>query len=224
MDYSFQITFTDIDRMIFNSYCMVAESVAKFVGRHCEVVVHSLEELDHSAVKVINGNISGRCTGAPLTNLCFDMIKDSQHTNADIIGPYYSLSIGGKTIRSITTIIRGENNRIIGLLCFNMDLSCPFDSLMQEYLAYSDANPAAVSEIYPHSVEELIHHMLNEAVASANELKGVSPLDKNLTAIQTMMEKGLFSFKGAVDIVAHELGISRTTVYNYLRDPRINQD
>ncbi len=216
------VTFTKADRMIFHAYCCTADAVAKLVGRHCEVVVHSLEDPEHSAVKVVNGSISGRSVGAPLTNLCFDLIRDSEKTGTDILGPYYSLSTEGKTIRSITTIIRGENGRIIGLLCFNMDLSCPFDGLMQEYMAGVDPQAVAVSEIYPKTVEDLIHHMLNEAVSAANELKGVSPLEKNLAAIQAMTEKGLFNFKGAVDIVAHELGISRTTVYNYLRDSRLN--
>lgn len=219
-----QVEFTSSDRKIFDAYCVMADAIAKLVGSHCEVVVHSLEDPQHSAVKIVNGNISGRSVGAPLTNLCFDLIRDSEKTGSDVIGPYYSLSKGGKTIRSVTTIIRGDHNRIIGLICFNMDLSCSFDNLMKEYLGCgSDVSQPYPFEIYPHTVEELVEHMLREAVETANARKG-SPLERNLTAIQIMMDKGLFNFKGAVDIVAHELGISRTTVYNYLRDPRTSAE
>ena len=210
------LVFSETDHVIFRAYCNIAEAVAKLIGKHCEVVVHSLEDPRHSAVKVINGNISGRAVGAPLTNLCFDLIKDSEESGSDILGPYYSIKTEGKTIRSITAIIRGKNDRVIGLICFNMDLSCPFDSMMNEYLPQT----LDIAEIYPQTVEELIHHMLNDAMIHANELKNVSPLEKNVASIQIMIEKGLFNFKGAVDIVAHELGISRTTVYNYLREAK----
>lgn len=221
MDYEFQTEFTKTDHFIFDLHCQLAEAVAKLVGSHCEVVVHSLEDVNHSILKIVNNHVSGRPVGGPLTNLCFDLIKDSEKTGIDVIGPYYSLSTAGKTIRSLTTIIRGEHNRPIGLLCFNMDLSVPFDSLMREYLGDEKLKPFAVTEIYPRSLEELIHYMLEEAVNAANELKGASAAEKNTTAIQIMAKKGVFRFKGAIDIVSQELGVSRTTVYNYLREARI---
>ncbi len=210
------IRFTETGRLIFHRYCGMADAVAALIGRHCEVVVHSLEDPEHSAVKVINGDVSGRSVGAPLTNLCFELMKDSEQNGTDILGPYYSVKAEAKTIRSTTAIIRGENERIIGLICFNMDLSCPFGSIMQQYRPHTPN----IAEVYPQTAEELIRHMLDEAILRAGERKGASALEKNLAAIEIMIEKGLFNFKGAVDIVARELGISRASVYNYLRESR----
>lgn len=213
-----QTSFSQLDHTLLNTYCSTADAVAALVGSHCEVVVHSLEDLNHSVIKVINGSISGRSVGAPLTNLAFDFVQTSERTGVNCFGPYYSLSVDGKKIRSVTNIIRGENNRIIGLICFNMDLSVPFYEVMQQYII-GEAEPSTeIHEIFPHTVEELINHMLDEAIvfSSANPAAPVS--ERNASAIRFLTGKGVFQIKNAVDIVAHGLGISRTSVYNYLRE------
>ena len=212
--------FSDADRKVIERHFNLADAVARLIGSHCEVVLHSLERPDRSVVKIVNGHISGRSVGAPLTNLCFDILRNADTSQSDIIGPYYSLGKNGATTRSVTCIIRGAEGHPIGLICFNMDLSCSFDGMIREYAFRPDRVDVDISEIYPQTVEELINHMLTGAIASANEMKGVSPQEKNIATVQMLMDKGVFNFKGAVDIVAHELGISRTSVYNYMRDPR----
>lgn len=188
------------------------------VGNHCEVVVHSLEDIDHSVIKVINGALSGRTVGAPLTNLAFDFVQTSEKTGTNCFGPYYSLSVDGKKIRSITNIIRGENNRIIGLICFNMDLSVPFYEIMQQYVIGETEPSTEIHEIFPHTVEELINHMLDEAISFSSANPSASVSERNAAAIRFLTGKGVFQIKNAVDIVARGLGISRTSVYNYLRE------
>lgn len=217
MDYSMQVEFSEQDRMILRHYFVVADAIALAVGKHCEVVIHSLEDLNHSVVKLVNGYISGRSVGAPITNIYFKILKDIDKTHEDFIGPYCTKGINGHTIRSITSIIRGAAGNPIGLMCMNMDLSVPFSDLMKEYAEESSKHDDAGYEIYPNTVDDLIHHMLSEAIKAANETKGLTQPERNTLTVQILMDKGIFTFKGAVDVVANEMGISRTSVYNYMR-------
>ena len=42
--------FTDEDRTIINSYKAVVDGVSALIGEHCEIVLHSLEDIEHSAI------------------------------------------------------------------------------------------------------------------------------------------------------------------------------
>ena len=223
MEYHQKMSLSAVDRAILDAYCKIADAVAALVGPHCEVVVHSLEDYDHSLIKVVNGSLSGREVGAPLTNVALSILNGTTDYPADVVGPYVSMSTRGQQIRSITSLIRGEGHRLIGMICFNMNLSQPFYEIARTYLGQNAAPDTGIREIYPESVDVLIDHMLNEAIAYAQEQPGLSAVEKNQLAIGRMIQSGLFDFKGAVDIAASKLGVSRATVYNYLRDARQNR-
>ena len=42
--------FTDEDRAILISYKAVVDGVSALIGKHCEIVLHSLEDIEHSAI------------------------------------------------------------------------------------------------------------------------------------------------------------------------------
>lgn len=212
-----QTSFSETDRKIFRAQCAMAEAVARLIGNNCEVVIHSLEDPEHSVVQVINGSISGRSVGAPLTNFALEMALNGRESDKKFFGPYYSMGVKGKQLRSVTSVIRGEDDRIIGLVCFNMNLSAPFYSIMEEYSGEAERKKETVYEIYPRTVQELIRYMLDEAVSFADSKEDVTAQERNTIAIHRMREQGVFHIKGAADIVASELGISRTSIYNYLR-------
>ena len=62
-----QRTLSQKDRLVLQSYESVLEGLAEFFGSSFEFVLHSLEDLDCAAIKVVNGYHSGRKEGAPIT-------------------------------------------------------------------------------------------------------------------------------------------------------------
>ena len=44
------------------------DGLALYLGEGYEFVLHSLEDLSHSVVKIINGHYSNRKPGAPITD------------------------------------------------------------------------------------------------------------------------------------------------------------
>ena len=69
---------TEIDRKILQSYDTVLDGLAEYLGEGCEIVLHSLENLEQSVIKIVNGHHTGRTIGAPITNLAMEMLEEIQ--------------------------------------------------------------------------------------------------------------------------------------------------
>ena len=45
---------TSLDKKILHSYCQTLDGLSNYLGNGYEIVLHSLEDYEHSAIKVIN--------------------------------------------------------------------------------------------------------------------------------------------------------------------------
>ena len=52
--------FSEHDKIILRSYEAVVDGIASLIGPFCEIVLHSLEDLNTSAIKIANGENTGR--------------------------------------------------------------------------------------------------------------------------------------------------------------------
>lgn len=77
------VLLTESDKMILGSYKNIADALGEFLGSSCEIVIHSLESLDSSIIKIVNGNHSGRMVGAPITDIALSMLSKLEEENAD---------------------------------------------------------------------------------------------------------------------------------------------
>ena len=81
------------------------EGIARSLGPHSEIVLHSLGDLAHSVVQIKNGYVTGREVGAPITNLALNVLAQALETHQDVIGPYRSTTANGRTVKSVTTLL-----------------------------------------------------------------------------------------------------------------------
>ena len=114
---------TEIDQHILKSYGTLLDGLAGYLGEGCEIVLHSLENLDRSVIKIVNGHHTGRTVGAPITNLALEMLDEIQKDPSRTSISYFTNNKKGEPLKSATIAIRGENERIIGLLCMNFYLN-----------------------------------------------------------------------------------------------------
>lgn len=77
---SFNIVFTDKDREYLETNFRLAETIAEFIGPHCEVVIHSFESFEESVVKIVNGHHTGRELGSPITDMGLKMLNAFEKT------------------------------------------------------------------------------------------------------------------------------------------------
>jgi len=210
------------DKAILDALGAVVEGVAEVFGSNCEVVLHSLEDISHSVIKIENGHVTGREVGSPLTDFGVDILKKADSLERDVVGSYYSKLDDGRLLRSITILIRNTKSELIGFMCINIDLSVPFTKLLSE-LAPTDveASSEKVVEHFPSSVKDLVSRALETAMMDVNNRKGISPSEKSKLVVLGLYKRGIFNVRGAIDLVAKEMGVSRYTVYNYIREARV---
>ena len=211
--------FADEDRAILNSYRAVVEGVSALIGNHCEIVLHSLEDLEHSAICIANGHNTNRQKGSPLTDLAQ---KSLHNMKTDSVSkPYFTRIKNGGLMKSVTIAIRNKNQRIIGLLCININLDVPLSQFIQ---ALMPSNPIGETSSvnFASSVEELVSQTVEHTIEEVNADRLVANNNKNRQIVVSLFEKGIFDIKDAINLVADRLDISRHTVYLYIR--QIKQD
>lgn len=207
---------SETDKIILESYKTVMDGLAEYLGNGYEFVLHSLENLEHSVIKIINGHYTGRVEGAPITNLALKMLDNIKKQNEPEALCYFNKK-NGSSLKSATIPILGENKQIIGLLCINFYLEISFSSVLASFVPPSDPAPHAV-EIFSDNVEDLILTSVEEAKARVYSNPDISTANKNKAIVHLLYEKGIFNMKDAVIKVAQHLGISKNTVYLHLRN------
>lgn len=116
------VKLTRADQKILKSYIPTLQGLAAYLGSSYEIVLHSLEDYDHSVIGIINGEHTGRRIGAPITDLALDML-DELSAGGKASTVYFSRNKKGEPLKSTTIAVRGEHDRIIGLICINLYLN-----------------------------------------------------------------------------------------------------
>ncbi|OOF29360.1 MULTISPECIES: helix-turn-helix transcriptional regulator [Salinivibrio] len=209
--------FTAQDSVILHSYAAVVDGLAALIGEHCEIVLHSLEDLNKSAIKIANGENTGRQVGSPITDLALRMLRDIEGSERNFSHAYFTRAKSGTLMKSITVAIRNGESRIIGLLCININLDAPFSQVLQAFMPDDQAKQAASSVNFASDVEELVDQTVERTIEEVNADKSVSNNTKNRQIVMALYDKGIFDIKDAIHRVADRLNISKHTVYLYVR-------
>jgi predicted transcriptional regulator YheO len=208
---------TKIDKQILESYKVMLEGLSEYLGPGYEIVLHSLEDYTHAAVKVFNGQHSGRKEGAPITDLALNMLSKIQAGEAPTKSMIYAnISPAGERIHACTIPVMGEKQRIIGLVCINFYLSLSLSQFMEQ-LIHSNTQSDKVKEIFIQNSKGIITREIALAKAEVRNDTTIPTTLKNKKVIEILMKKNIFERKNAVEIVAAQLGISKNTVYLHLR-------
>ncbi|MBK0033377.1 transcriptional regulator [Erwinia sp. S43] len=211
-----QHPFVPADFDILRSYEAVVDGLAMLIGSHCEIVLHSLEDLKCSAVRIANGEHTGRKIGSPITDLALRMLHDMTDADSNVSKAYFTRAKSGVLMKSVTIAIRNGNQRVIGLLCINMNLDVPFSQIMATFMP-PETPDVASSVNFASSVEDLVMQTLEFTIEEVSADRNVSNNAKNRQIVLNLYEKGIFDIKDAINQVADRLNISKHTVYLYIR-------
>lgn len=210
------LTLTEIDRAILDSYKTLLDGLAEYLGDGYEIVLHSLEDLEHSVIKIVNGHFSGRVEGAPITNLALKMLDNIREEQEPKALCYFNKK-GGNTLKSATIPILGEQKRIIGLLCMNFHTELSFYNILSNFVPSPDTHPNMV-ENFSDNVDDLISAAIEDAKIKIYSNPSITAANKNKEIVRLLYEKGIFNMKDAVVRVAEDLSLSKNTIYLHLRN------
>ncbi len=216
--YNMPLKLTQTDKAILETYKNLCEGLSEYLGKGYEIVLHSLENLDSSIIKIINGDYTGRREGAPITDLALTMLEKMESGNSSGHISYFTRNKNGALMRSCTIEITGEKGNTIGLLCINLYLDMPFSQLMENFF------PSGAQEPCKNNIENFVDtptELVGDAVCRVREEvfrdTNILARNRNREIIFRLSERGVFRMKDSVTQCANILGISKNTVYMHLR-------
>ncbi len=219
--------FSKTDEEIINALKPVIKGIALLVGDDCEVVLHSFRDMEHSVVAIENGKITKRKLGSSMTDSGLEIIEEIVKQGKEIVGPYRGIAPNGKPLRSVTAPIRNKNGRLIGALCMNFSLSKIIN--IKDFIDTLTTFPNEqiitddVAKSSSLSIEELMKQIFREVLLAAGAKGDLPPFERNRLIVKELYRRKFFQIKDAVDLVASKLGISRFTIYNYIRELKFEE-
>lgn len=212
----------DSREAIFENAKRIARVITQTFGRNCEVAVHDFSDLEHSLIH-IEGTVTKRNIGAPITDLVVKAWRAGGNDAHDITS-YRTQTKDSRNIKSSTIFLRDHNGTVVGALCINFDTTEFFNSisLIQELLQShtADEDGDKKTETFAHSVLETNEALMAQAVEQVGRQPSTMNKEEKLHCLTILESNGAFLIKGMVDYVAECMGISKYTVYSYLKQIR----
>lgn len=211
------------DRRILTVMRTLLPGIALVFGPSCMVSLHSAAEPHFACIAVENGHINNISIGSPVSEFVEDILTDeAHHGGKNTVGIYYAKTADDHAIKSVINLIRNENQDLIGCMCICIDVSVPLHKFMRNFIPVVDKDLAnSISDPIGNAIEnvnDMIHISLEQALTTANGINSDSATERNKFVVKTLQNSGIFNIRSAVSIVAKELGVSRYTIYNYLKD------
>jgi predicted transcriptional regulator YheO len=203
---------------ILTHYIKVGEIVAEMFSPYLEVIVHNLTNPNQSIIAIFNSHITGRKIGDGTSDIGYKKLSNEL---PDKIVNYSNKSPSGVELKSSSLTIRNDDNKIIGSMGFNFDLSHFVN--MREFIDLFSKSVEMEElpkkeEFFMWSIKTEIQQALNKYLMINKLQSKVLTRDDKLKVISYMKNKGYISKKGAKTIISELLAISRPTLYKYLKE------
>ena len=176
------------------------------------------ECLENSVVKIVNGHHTGREIGSPITDLGLRMWNAFEKTGEVSPKSYFTNAADGSLLKSTTCVLAGPQQKPIGMLCINMNLSFPFPEIVKTLMPQCNVPQTIVSETFSNNANDVIQQALSSAIKEVDQDESVSSKSRNKAIIRCLFDNGVFELKETTTQVSEQLGISRQAVYKFIRE------
>ncbi|GAA4965960.1 putative transcriptional regulator YheO [Nonomuraea thailandensis] len=222
-----ELTFTTGERahaaLVVDLLGPVVPVLAQALAPKTEVVLHNLTTMPNT-IAAIGGTLTGRDIGGPPTDLGLRTFKAGW---TDHLVGYRSETADGLVMRSSSIFFHAPSGKSVVCLCINTDIG---DLLRAEAILRAltttnegagpllDARPGHPAETFPVSLESLGEGVLDDAVNAAGVPVELMKKPHKIAVVQDLNRRGFFTLRGAVELAAQRLNVSRFTIYNYLNE------
>ena len=193
-------------------YLPVIQGIVSLFAPFVEVTVH---DVTTGKISAIHGNITNRKVGdlSPVAEL-----QVTVEEFPDVFEPYYETNWDGRKIKCTTVTIRDSKNNPVALLCFNFDVSVFHDMQvnLKTFLEVKQNTNNPV-EIYSGNWQEKVDKKIENYLSNQKLILGKLNREQKHALVEELSKHGIFFLKNAAPHIANKLGVSRATIYNYLK-------
>ena len=196
--------------------------------RSSEIAVHDLRDPTHSLVHLVNGHVTGRQIGAPIRDLIYRVLPKMDSKQGGLFN-YLTVLDDGRRLKSSTCLLRNTEGAPLVAFCLNLDVTHleaaarTIGELTTVDQANSpsrdwDADDRGATD--NDEVTEILRQLVVNIVRPAGRApENLSKRDR-LAIVEFLDKKGAFRIKGAIPLVARELGASEPTIYRHVDEVR----
>jgi predicted transcriptional regulator YheO len=204
---------------ILDHYVAVAEAIGKMLAPILEVAVHDLRQPESSIIAIYNGHLTGREVGDGATELGLRRLRGEDIPDA-MVG-YANESPDGAKMKSSSLAIRDNEGELIGALCLNLDISYfeQYGKFIEHLISTHDSTHLDDGENFGASTPaEDIKEAIDQICISHGWMGRSLSNEQKRTIVEHLYRQGHFKKRGAVTIMADQLGLTRPSIYNYKND------
>jgi predicted transcriptional regulator YheO len=194
----------------------LAQMLAAQFGRDSEIILHDLsKEYEHTIVAIENNWITGRVVGDGGTNLGLEVLRNPPNANGDLFC-YFNRTPDGRMLRSSTLYFRDDQNKVIGSLCINTDITkmTELQNSLREFTMLPKNRE--VEEIFANRVEDLFDYFIRQSKKIVHKSAPEMTKEDKIAVIRFLDSKGFFLITRSGDEACKFLDISKYTLYKYL--------
>jgi predicted transcriptional regulator YheO len=201
------------NKLLLRELQTIAYGLSKTFAPFCEVVVHDLSH-PKNAIFAIENNLSGRSVGQAVTELGLARIHDPDYPA--VITNYGNEFADGRKVKSTSIGIKDDSGEYVAALCLNVDLTL-FNGFQAALSQFSRIESSGVQETLDASNTSRICEQVDAyAAARATTARSLKAADRR-QLVRELKKAGFLDIRRGMEIAAAHLGVSRATVYSYIR-------
>lgn len=182
--------------------------IAEMFGEDCEVAISQ----DRVVVAIFNGHVSNRTVGSPLGPEADERINssaDGQYVN------YSKTNVNNSKYDIKASTITLELDGKFTTFCINYDTSLlnQVQKNLLDFLTISGIKASPLS-----STDDPIEIDFFEVQEKVNKPVHLMNKQDRLKVVKELYEKGSFKYQKSIVKISNLLGVTRYTIYNYLKE------
>jgi predicted transcriptional regulator YheO len=194
------------------SLAELASRLVITLGNNAEIVIHDFRSGSEGTIVAIFGNVTDRSIGGSMSRIGLEIVMEGD--NARDRHNYVTVSSTGRTLKASTFVLRDFSGAVFGAFCVNIDVTdlrkAAGTLANMAGMEQAESSPVFFSNDY----REVVRSTIAEEIAALGIPVSHLTREDRERLVHTLQERGIFSMQKGVRIVAEELGVSRTTIYN----------
>lgn len=200
-------------RKKIEDFIPVIKGVELLFAPFVEIAVH---DLISGKISHLFGSISNRKVGQ--SSPVFQLDLPVQEF-PDVFNPYYETNWDGRKIKCTTVTIRSDAGKPTHLICFNFDTSF-FQDMHLNLSALLQVDEKSDNPVELHATanwHKKVDGTITDFLVKRKLVLSQLNISERRELVEALAGQGVFFIKNAAPYVANKLGVSRATIYNYLK-------
>ncbi|EKF18306.1 YheO-like domain-containing protein [Nitratireductor pacificus pht-3B] len=201
---------------ILRPFAALMETLVAQFGANCQVSLYDMREKRPRLVAV-SGTVMEAVIGSQLPEKLFTRFREASDRPSGRL-QFTAATPDGRRLSSSLTILRDADETPLG--CMRIDLC--IESLMhsidmlQTFCNFDVAPPSEAGNTHNEDVIGMVDAVIDEALGRNETLRTQDSRTYRMNVIRELEEKNVFLVKGAVDLIAARMNVSKFTIYNYI--------